>query len=381
MIMVAAALVVTFAFLILAIDLPMLLLAKSQLQNAADAGALAGALAYAQSSGDPAASTLAAIEVSGMNSAVQDVQQPVVITAGDVTFPGGNRVRVVTHRTIATGDPLSLHFMRIVNPLSNNLGEVTAVAAAEVFPISATDCVKPWMFPDRWEDDGDDIFEPRETFTDANGNGTWDPGEAYDDENRNGVWDPGEPYDPEVTGYSVPRDVGDSVSLKLNNPSETQFRTGWFYAVDFGPLNTGDPVHTGGDAYREWIGGCEPYAISVGDWLQVEPGNMVGPTNQGTQNLIDLDPMAQWDEATGTVINSAFIVSPRVLKAAVFDPNIGVQTDLSGRPYLTVVKILVFFLEDGSHGEAVGRFMRHATDGDPCPGCPEGFLYTTVLVE
>jgi hypothetical protein len=57
------------------------------------------------------------------------------------------------------------------------------------------------------------------------------------------------------------------------------------------------------------------------------------------------------------------------------------ETDANGRDYLTVVKIVVVFLEDQQGKEVIGRFMRRHTDGSICPECPEGFLFRAVLVE
>jgi hypothetical protein len=70
-----------------------------------------------------------------------------------------------------------------------------------------------------------------------------------------------------------------------------------------------------------------------------------------------------------------------VIKGAVFDPMLGLQTDVNGRDYLTIVKLVVVFLEEHDGSDVTGRFMMQATSGDPCPECPEGFLFTPVLVE
>ncbi len=351
MIIVAVALVAILAFAVLTIDVSLILLAKNQLQAAADAAALAGALAYKLSDGDQNEAIAEAIAVAGENYAVQDRQRAVIITAADITFPGEDKITVTTHRTSPTSDPVRLHFLRIVNPLSDNSGSVTARATAGVFPVSGMNCLKPWCFPDQW-----------------------------DDLNNDSLYDPGEPYDPWITGYKVPDDVGDQVILKFRRSNEWP-RMGWFYAVDFGAINTGDPVITGADAYREWIAECEPYLVAVGDQLQIEPGGMVGPTAQGVAELINADPAAQWDPATGTVVNSAYPLSPRIIFVACFDPSLGIQTDANGRDYLTIVKIVVMFLEGHDGADVTGRFMRRAVDGEVCPDCPEGFLFEVALVE
>jgi hypothetical protein len=352
MIMVTIAIILIFAFAVAAIDLALIMLAKTQLQNAADAAAIAGALAYTLSAGDYDIAEAEAIRIAGLNVAIQDsTQPPVIIGDSDVTWPEVDRIRVVTHRDRANGDALSVYFVKVLQPLSDKLADVSASASAQVFSTSTSNCLKPWCVPDLW-----------------------------DDTNNDSVWDPGEFYDPYITGYRVPDHIGTQVTLKLAN-SNAYPRMGFFYAVDFGPINTGDPVITGADAYREWIATCEPYYVGVGDWLQIEPGNMVGPTDQGVAELIGADPLAEWDPVTGNVINSAYPVSPRVIIMSAFDPMLGAQTDLNGRDYLTVSKIMVMFLESHDTKTVTGRFIRKSADGDICRECPVGFLFKAILVE
>jgi len=386
MIMVAVSMVMIFAFAVLAIDISLIQLAKNQLQNAADAAALAGAIEYAMTNGDPAAATAEAIEIAGLNLAVQTRQQAVGITATDVSFPAPNRVRVQTHRTEASGDPVQLYFMRVINAASNNLGNMTAHATAEVLPIGGTNCLKPWMFPDRWEDsDSDHVYDALEPFTDLDGDGEYDSGESYTDLNKNGVWNAGEYYDEQVTGYRVPDHVGQTVILKFDNGSLNNFapKEGWYQIIRFGPVNRGGPNCPGGDCYREWIPGCEPYMVMEGDTMEVEMGAKVGPTDQGLQELIARDPYAYYDAATGTIAGSAYPVSPRLIKAAVYDPTVSIYDLGTGSTkYLTVKKIVVLFMESRTgSAEVLGRFMRMATQGELCPECEPGFAFGAHLVE
>jgi hypothetical protein len=188
------------------------------------------------------------------------------------------------------------------------------------------DCVKPWAPPDRW-----------------------------DDADTDGVYDPGEFYDPWLTGYKLPDDVGIQIVLKLGSSHSWPLAV-WYYAACYPPTNKGNP-NAGTYWYREYIWSCEPYMIDIGDQLQIEPGIMVGATNQGLDSLINTDPNAMWDTATNTVINSAYPISPRIVKVSVFDPTLGVQTDPFGRHYVTVVKIILVFVEGHSGVDVVGRFM------------------------
>src|SRR5688572_31734002 len=97
---VGAGFVAFFTATTLAIDVGMLMTARSQAQNAADAGALSGAIALAvddfdnRGAGGPA--VLSAVNASLENAVLGDA---VVVEPGDVTFPAApsgqfDRVRV-----------------------------------------------------------------------------------------------------------------------------------------------------------------------------------------------------------------------------------------------------------------------------------------------
>jgi hypothetical protein len=293
-----------------------------------------------------------AIAIAASNRAMQDGEfSSVVINEADVDFPETDIVQVVTHRTAATNDPLRLFFRQVVDPVVGNRADVTAVAAAQAFDVCAARCLKPWAIPDRWND------------ADADGE-----------------YDLGEPYDPEVTGYAAPQDVGLQITLKVGNPQST-IAPGLFFPVNYPPLNyPGENPLTGADWYREWIGDCEPYPVEIGDHLQVEPGNMVGPTKQGMDNLIALDPGAYWDSTHNVVAGSAFATSPRICLVPLFDPTLPPE---SGRNWVTVTRIGAFFVEEtGPGGEVTGRFLEQTTTGFPCPGgLGTGFVKGIALIE
>ena len=350
MIMAAVAMVALFSFAVLTIDGAMLMTTKNQLQAAADAAALAGATGLA--TGSEATAVERAIAIASNNRAVQDVRRPVTITEDDITFPEPGMIRVRTHRTEATGDPLRTYFMRIVNPISANLTDVSAVAAAQIYDVCGANCVKPWAIPDRWADD-----------------------------NLNNQLDPGELYDPTITGYNAPSDVGQSIVLKVGNP-QLAITPGQFFPVDLPPLDCGcgtDPI-TGGNQYEWNIANCNQYLVEPGDRLQLEPGNMVGPTRHGMEALIEADPNAYWSSADNTVMGSSFGLSPRVVLVPFFDPSIPPQ---SGRNWVHVVKIGAFFLEQINGNDVIGRFIEvNVSGGAPCNGNEDGtFLSGIRLVE
>ena len=76
-IMIAVAIVVMFSFAVLGLDMAIVMTTKTQLQNAADAAALAGASGLA--TGSQAEARDRAIGIAGNNRAVRTTQQPVVL--------------------------------------------------------------------------------------------------------------------------------------------------------------------------------------------------------------------------------------------------------------------------------------------------------------
>ena len=344
LLLVTGSIAVLMAFAIIAIDMPILLTTKGQLQSAADAAALAGASGLLQGSQQLAIER--AIEFAGYNDALQDLRQSVVITAEDISFPQADIIRVQTHRTEETGDALRTYFRRLVDPFNGNTADVTAVAEAQAFDVCGTKCLKPWAVPDRW-----------------------------DDANANGAYDAGENYEAGVTSYLAPRDVGATITLKIGNPQDA-IAPGQFFPTCYPPLDfPGGAPETGADVYREWIAGCEPYTISPGDRLLMQPGNMVGPTRQGMEDLVSQDPGARWDAGTRTVQGSAWGMSPRIALVPFFDPT---QPPTSGRNWVRITRIGVLFIEQIVGNEVRGRFMTINVPGIPCPPGTPGSIGAMV---
>lgn len=135
----AVFLVVTMAFLAFSIDLGYMVVTESQLQNAADAGALSGARALPKSR---AAAIAAAKLWAAKNVAAW---QAVAVADEDVEFgrwdtdaatftvvpanstDTSNAVRVTCCRTAARGNPLNLFFARVIGTDSADLS-VSAIA-------------------------------------------------------------------------------------------------------------------------------------------------------------------------------------------------------------------------------------------------------------
>ena len=138
----------------LAIDIGMFMNSRSQAQNSADAGALAGAVALMydnfedRSPGGPAVTS--AIAAATNNSVMKGT---VSVTPADVEFPlddagEATRVKVTVRRTAARGNPVSTLIAKYFGMATADIG---ATATAEVSPANAMTCVKPFTIPDKGE--------------------------------------------------------------------------------------------------------------------------------------------------------------------------------------------------------------------------------------
>ncbi len=384
LIMVALSFAVLAAFGMLTIDVGRILVTRTQLQNAADASALAGASVFCEVTDPPDADVEnRARQVGSANEALVASAVPVDMARAIIQIARADAENADNKVTVTTFSNTSQYFYNMVDLLGPRIRDalVAAKATAHCGPTCNVTCVKPWSIPDRWDDTVDIVGFPGwknngyydfEDYTDTNGNLIHDVGEPYTDTNGNGSFD-SEPYHPLLTGY-VPDpvagntlagpggDIGLLLTLKANNggkPIPSQY-----WAVDLPPINRGDPI-PGASQYRWNIANCNESPIAPGDILQTEPGNMVGPTRQGMEDLIALDPNAEWDLATQSVINSDFSVSPRIVLIPLHDPRFPIS---SGRPStLKVAKVAAFFMEEMNGNQVTGRFLKVRGKGDPCP--------------
>jgi Flp pilus assembly protein TadG len=343
----AICMVVLLGMSALAIDVGMLYAAKGQAQNAADSGALAGAGSLLLSPEDGTTATLVAEQFAEKH---QIIKQTVAIEpAEDVQVDLANqRVTVTARRIQARGNAVPTFFARVlsmVQPGQWDLVDIQATATAEIQSASSASCLKPWAIPD-----------------------------AYDDVNNNGVFDEGDYYESRVTSWgtnyrSNNYDFGTQLVLKYGSPGDA-IAPGQFFPIDL-PLPEGPD--TGGDRYRENIANCNGQIVDIGDSVWTENGNMIGPTKQGVQELIDLDPGASWDPVDG-IVNSAFPpgASPRIGRVPMFDPRVPPGT---GKQELEITNIAGFFIEGvGGNGRVTGRLVPTTGTGGPTPGT----MLTTV---
>ena len=325
----------------LAIDVGLLMTSRNQAQNSADAGALAGATAlvydsYTDRTDTGPAKTSAVSEALANQVAAGNVS----VTPADVQFlndPSGepNRVKVTVYRKAQRGNAVS---MLIANYFGTPTADIGASAVAEAAPANAMDCVKPFTIPDKWVEKQTPPWDPTDTY------------DAYDNKGRPlanpDVYIP--PGQAGYTGYDPDRDRGTMLTIRAGTGN--QISPSFYFSIALGGV-------TGGAEYRWNIANCNTTVYHPGDLLLSEPGNMVGPTTQGAQALIDKDPSAYWDTASNTVKGSPFGQhSPRVFPLPIYDPIYYDSGKRNGRNAdLKVANWIGFFLDHIQGNDLYGR--------------------------
>jgi hypothetical protein len=143
------------------------------------------------------------------------------------------------------------------------------------------------------------------------------------------------------------------------------------------------PGGSGADWYRDNIAGCNTTVLPFGSLMTSEPGNMVGPTMQGIDDLIAKDPTAYWDTYTNSV-HSSLSPSPRVFPIPLYEPNYYDEGKQNGRNAdLKIANWLGFFLVERVGNNVLGRItpILGVVDEDLGPA-PEGSFPKAIrLVE
>ena len=334
----------------LAIDVGMFMTARAQAQNAADAGAHAGAVSLFQDSytdrtpGGPVVQS--AITAAKANPVIA---QEVSVNPEDVTFPNDelgepNRVKVNVHRTSTRGNAVSTIIGSIFNTYSGN---ITASAVAEVSPANAMTCVKPFTIPDKWI----------EKQTPG-----WDADDTYDAFDNKGqplanpdIYIPAAncptcPPNPDYTGYNNERERGERLVIRAG--SGNNITVSFYFSIAIAGV-------TGGAEYDWNIANCNTHVMEWNELLLQEPGNMMGPTISGAEILYNRDPTAIWDEVHKKVINSAYPgQSPRVFPIPLYDPIYYDEGKRNGRyADLKVANWIGFFLEEIRGNQLYGRII------------------------
>lgn len=342
----AVAAIVLVGFGTFVADYGVLWIARHQAQNAADAGAMAGAIAraYDDFNDPPNADEVAdknAREVAGANL-VWGAGRPQ--TAVFPTFPVcppdvGPPNRCVQVDVYRNGDNTSTALPTFFGPL---LGVATngvrATATAQVRIANSTNCLRPWAIPDRWTEGaggpefnrygpGGVLLTPHDDYTppDTTGPGT---GLTF------------------ATSNASLGDFGLSVPTTLYTALSDPIVPGWVV-----------PLDPPGSSYAASRDACHGQSIAVGDQV---PISATVPVPFDFHNLYAADSFASWngraidDSCAPLSCSPANAFSPRLIAIAVFDADTFQKRretpDWSacpgGIPCVTIVNIVGFFIND-----------------------------------
>lgn len=356
-----------FAATTLAVDVGMLMTARSQAQNAADAGALAGAIALAIDDFDDRSPSGPAVQAA-VNTALENTVLSAEVSAepGDVSFPTApngeaNRVRIFVYRTSARENPLTTFIAAVFGMPT---ADMNAAATAEAARANAMTCVKPFTIPDRWVENSDPPWTVDSTFDRYDNKGELVPNAD--------VYIPAS--EPGYNGYNAMQDKGMRLTIRAGTGNNIEPSFYWSWAM---------PGGTGADFYSENISGCNPTVAYFGDFMTQEPGNMVGPTNQGIDDLIAQDPNAYWDDVSQSV-KSPLGRSPRVFPIPLYDPEYYASGKTNGRNAdLRMANWLGFFVESRQGNDVYGRItpILGIIDDDAGPAPDGTFPRAVRLVE
>ncbi|NMA67400.1 MAG: hypothetical protein GX957_14400 [Clostridiaceae bacterium] len=115
--------------------------------------------------------------------------------------------------------------------------------------------------------------------------------------------------------------------------------------------------------------------LMVGDYINTEPGNMSGPTENGINHLI-----SQCNHIPKCTHSSFDPDCPRIITVIIVD-----NMNVNGRSSVQIIGFASFFLEgvagSGNKSEVTGRFIRTVTSGENGDFNQDFGLYGVKLVE
>ena len=349
----------------LAIDVGMLMTSRNQAQNAADAGALAGATALVFDSYDDRSSGGPAVQSAIGTATFNEVMDAAVsVTPADVTFPvapsgESNRVSVTVFRNAARSNPVTLLMAPIFGVAA---ADIDATATAEAARANAVSCVAPFAIPDKWTERQTPTWDPTDTFNAFPANPSLQP-DVYYTADRS-----------DYTGYDPYGDRGQRLTIRIR--TGTSLPASSFVGLAL-------PGSSGTTDYQANLTNCNPSVHEFGTLLNAEASSVTDATRLGVEQLIALDPSAYWDTTTNRVVSSLH-PSPRLKTVPVFDPyywNLGKQ---SGRfNDLRAANYIGFFIEGLSGNDVIGRIapVTAFVDSSAAPAPPGAFPRAIRLVQ
>ena len=354
------------AFNVFVLDYGMMWVSRRQAQNAADAGALAGAVARGYDDfDDPPLSSGLAHESAEQVATAPLANNLVWQQAGTavVTFdcPAGVTGRCVKVEVYRDGTNGSAALPTLFGPILGITSQkVKAAATARVGSGNATDCLRPIAFADDW-------LEQRTPLGEFN---------SYDETT-------GLPLSGDRDEYTAPNatETGRTISLP---PPGGDLGERIIWALDLPttspatPItrNLAVPLNLGPGDYGDMIENCSGQLVQLGQTIPVESVAHIGETAPAFANLMTADPTVTWNGGDFRIDNSCApqcaSVSPRLIPVALYDPdkfqlgratNNWTQTAVgcsTNSPCITVTNIVGFFVH-GSYGGygPHGHFLKY----------------------
>jgi hypothetical protein len=354
---VGIAILVLMSFNVFVLDYGIMWMSRRQAQNAADAGAFAGAIARNYDDfDDPPSGTGPAAESATQAAAANLIWQEPGISAvsfGCPTGITGRCVRVDVFRNISSGNPLPTMFGPLLGVTAQG---VRATATAQAVNANATNCLRPFAFPDEWVENRSPNDEFNRYFESGPSAGTLlDPDPANVDAYV-------APDGSQATFSTNLADLGDRIDFRLDRPPLTNPIVSGFLL----PLNL-----PGTSTYLEDIAACNGQLVALREQMPLAPAPAAGSTYAALQALLAQDPGATWNFATHTIGNSCApecaAVSPRLIAVALFDPDQfqlrRATADWSGcptaGPCVTIANIAAVFIHRLSGGSGHGHLVRY----------------------
>ena len=311
---VAFFLLACFWFASMALDVGKLMAARTELQAAADAAALAGASAL-----DPLTkelnqdvSKVRAAAIAASNSAYENGKTPVIISPDtDVEFPGVRQVKVSVYRDAGHGSSVMLHLAQTIDPTLHWMG-VRADATAEVGPLVG-------------------LCEGLAPFA---------------------------PEEPPSGDFS--KDCDSVYTLKMGAGNST---SGNFQLLDYPDCAENDTsfVGGGGAEIKYYIINGYDCCFKIGEMVTIDtaPGNKVGPVRSGLQERFDADT----DPREGICYQQYTGNQSRVFLCPIIR-----DFNVNGKKEVEILKFAAFFLRQRPGGNlvqggVVGQFIDYVAPG------------------
>lgn len=317
--------VLMLGFVAIGIDVAKVMATRTELQNAADAAALAGASALDLTTGKvrPDSALFRAQSTSIRNQAMVAAAKPVTLLPGDVLVnPATNTVKVTVRRSAASDGAMITHIAQVLGIKTVELS-ATATAKAELTCEACEKMVPLGAVP-------------------LNGQQNFQVGCA--------------------NSYTLKRGGGNSLA------------PGNYQALDFPECSEGGCAgmpSTGASTFRCLLANGYGCCIRIGQVIQTEPGAMTGPTNQGLK--------ARWDNDTDRrsgICHSEYVGNgSRIVNVPIITP-IG-----NGRTSVTVTGLAAFFLtnQPPGNGDVKAEFIHDVVPGTG-GGC-NSTIYTLRLTQ